>query len=645
MYEEKEPVKKVKKEKIKHENKFFTNTKDNKKVKENENPKKDSNVKSKGIKFLTFRADYVSVLIRFGIFLLFAFVAIFIITKIRNSGDAKTFTENMEKMKEVAYIYYKVDKNRPVLVGDEVVMTLGDMEESSLINELKDKKKNVCSKEYSYVSLIKTDENNYDLEVYLSCGGEAQMATYPVNYDETSDNEEDNDSSSEKTLLYELKRTVTTNEQYSCPEGYYGAGKYCVSFNNTDVIDATAKYKVKPEINTKAKYKASGYEYEYVDPILNTNPSSYKCSSGYTLNGTKCVKEGTVYYKTSNSYSCPNGGTPSGTKCLFTTYASYKDEIAYCKNGTLINNSTCYITKDYSVSCITGKKDSSINACYTTYSPTEELSDWLFDGKVTYREDYDVDHLESETKKYEVDEWLDNGKVRYNRYIKVYNKICDDGDELVGSTCRHYDESYEKRYCSGSDYHLSSDESECYTYDEPYYRNTNGSYTCPDGYSKKGVGVDTTCYKYENATKTTNKVPYCGAIYDLTSDGRCLRTVDADLVNEEIVYTCPEGYTKTGSGQNTKCYKKARTDSYYYCSDSEATLRGTRCIIPSSTSFLAYSCPLGYDLSGNKCVKTNAVNRILATENDGPTTKEEVIWSKEQNLDGWTWTGNIKEAE
>lgn len=634
MYEEKEPVKKVKKEK---EKKFFTgNIK-----KEKNNNQKENSEKKKGIKILTFQADYISVLIRFGIFLIFAFIAIFIITKIRNNGDAKTFTENMEKMKEVAYIYYKVDTHRPMASGEEVVMTLGDMENASLIGELKDKNKNVCSKEYSYVSLVKNDDNNYDLEVYLSCGGEAKIATYPVNYD--TDNSDL--STEDAILLYELKRTVTTNEKYTCPEGYYNAGKYCVSLNNTDVVDATAKYKVTPEVNTAARYKASGYEYEYVDPIVTTTESSYKCSTGYTLKGDKCVKEGTVYYKTENSYSCPNGGTPSGSRCLFTTYASYKDEIPYCKKGILINNRTCYVTKEYNVSCVNGKKDSTLNACYTIYSSRKELSDWLFDGKVTYSESYDIDRLESDTRMYEIDEWLDNGKIRYNRYIRVYNNVCDDGDELVGSTCRHYDESYEKRYCSGNDYHLTSDESECYTYDEPYYKNINGTYTCPEGYYKKGTGVNTTCYKYENATKNTVKTPYCSSIYDLTFDGKCLRTVEAQLVENEVSYSCPEGYTKTGNGKNTKCYKKVSNDSYYYCSNSKATLSGTRCIIPSSTTFLAYTCPMGYDLSQNKCIKTNAVDTILATENSGETTKEEVIWSKEKELDGWTWTGNTKEAE
>lgn len=648
MYEEKEPVKKVKKEKAKKENKFFQKKPLKEKRVKEEKSKVEKKIeksvstdeKKKGLKILSFRADYVSVLIRFGIFLIFAFIVIFIVTKVRNSGDANSFTENMENMKDVAYTYYKVETHRPVNVDEEIVLTLKDLEEASLIKELKDKEGNVCSKEYSYVSLVKTSLEDYDLIVYLSCGGESEMATYPVSFGTSGD-----ESVSTSTLLYEQKRTVEVKEQYSCPEGYYHAGRYCISTNNTVTVQATPKYKVTPERNTAARYKPSGYEYEYIDPIVTVNDSSYECPSGYTLHGTSCIKEGTVKYRTSTSYSCPNGGTPSGSRCLFTTNANYADEKAYCKRGTLINNDSCYVTKEYRVRCITGKKDSTINACYTTYSANEELSDWLFDGKVTYSEDYNIDRLENDRRMYEVDEYLDNGKIRYSRYIRKYIKRCDDGDELRGSTCRHYDESYEQRYCSDSDYHLSSDESECFTYEDAHYKETNGTYSCPSGYRKRGSGSSTTCYKYESASKSTQKIPYCSSGYDLTSNGTCVRIVEATLVEENVQYTCPEGYTKRGNGENTRCYKKTSTDSYYYCSNSQATLNGTRCIISEKTTFLGYVCPSGYDLSGNQCIKTDNVERILATENEHTTSSEEVIWSKEKELEGWTWTGNTKEAE
>ena len=228
MYEEKEPKAKKQTTKVKHEKKFFhkTNKKDEK-VKET-TPKKEKKTK----KILSFKADYVSVLVRFAMFLLVAFVVIFIVTKIRNGSDARTFTNNMEEMKEVAEVYYKVDTHRPLSVNEEVMMTLGDMEDASLIKELKDKDDNICSKEYSYVSLEKQSAKNYELTVYLSCGGESEMATYPLIYEtENTDG-----------ILYELTRTITKDEKYSCPEGYLLSGRYCVRYDSTKTEAAKPVY-------------------------------------------------------------------------------------------------------------------------------------------------------------------------------------------------------------------------------------------------------------------------------------------------------------------------------------------------------------------------------------------------------------------
>lgn len=648
MYEEKEPTKKNKKESkfiFKEKNGKIKKEKRDKVAKTNDTAIKNQEVATtevtdtkKSKKILSIKADWISILIKFAIFLVFAFIIIFIVTRIQMNSNKKSFTENIETMKEVAYNYYKEEENRPYEVNEEVILLLKDMIETNLIKELEDKEGNVCSYEYSYASLIKKTDTNFDLNIYLSCGGEAQEATYNVTYASPSDT----DSPSEVTVLYELKRTVTNTEKYTCPEGYVNSGRYCLSLNNTVVVDATPIYRVTPEKNVKAKYKSGDTEYEYADPILVTNENNLKCPRGYDLQNGICIKETPTKYRSNTTYTCPNGGTPSGSRCLFTTSTNYSNRKAYCQRGTLINGDECYVTKDYSLKCLTGKKDSSRNACYTTYTASKELSDWLFDGKVKYSENKDIDRLESDTVRYEVDTYNDNGTITYRKYIRKYVKVCDDDDTLSGSICKHYDEAYEQRYCTG-DYSLTSDKSECYTYEEASYKRTDGSYTCPDGYRKRGSGEDATCYRYEDATKVTAQSPYCASGYDLTSDNRCVKTT-SPIIDDEESYTCPEGYTKRGSGSSTVCYKKTTTESYYYCSNSEATLDGTRCIIPSKTKFIAYRCPNGYDLSGNQCIKTDVTERILATENDTTTATEETIWSKTKDLEGWTWTGNTKEA-
>ncbi len=654
MYEEKEPVKKVKKEK--KSNKFFHDIKLKekvdkvkektkkrekkipKKLKEKEiMPKIDKTENSGKTKVIRFKPDFVSILIKFGIFLFIAFIIIFAVTKIRLGSDRKSFADNMEKMKEVSYTYFKAEKNRPSLVLDEVDITLDDMVKGSLIKELKDKKGNVCSRDYSYVSMTKKSSEDYEMTVYLSCAGEAQTATYNITY--PSDNNDDQKDN--KTTYYELQRTATNDETYSCPDGYILKGTYCEKA--TETIAATPVYKVTPEKNTKASYKSSRSEYEYTDPIITIKENVLKCSNGYTLENGKCIKETSVKYKTRYTYSCPDGGTPSNNRCLFTTNTDYKDTKAYCSKGRLINGDECYVTKDYSFKCLTGKKDSTKHSCYTTYAAKTELSDWLFDSKVKYSKSTNVDRLETEKIRYEFDYYDENSKKNvYKKYIRKNVKVCDDDDILSGSTCKHYDGSYIEKYCTG-DYELTSDKKECYTIKDASYRDIKGSYTCPTGYRKKGTGDNASCYKYENATKTGNQTAYCSYGYELTKDNRCLKVESAILVDEENAYSCPEGYLQKKNGKATKCYKKTTTEAYYYCTNSKATLNGDRCIVPSVTKVISLRCPSGYKKSGNQCVKSSSSkDRIKATKKEATSTTEK-IWSKEKEMDGWTWTGNTKE--
>ena len=654
MYEEKEPVKKVKK--TKKSNKFFHDIKLKekvdkikekvskrekkipKKLKEKEiTPKIDKTENSGKTKVIRFKPDFVSILIKFGIFLFIAFIIIFAVTKIRLGSDRKSFADNMEKMKEVSYTYFKAEKNRPSLVLDEVDITLDDMVKGSLIKELKDKKGNVCSRDYSYVSMTKKSSEDYEMTVYLSCAGEAQTATYNITY--PSDNNDDQKDN--KTTYYELQRTVTNDETYSCPDGYILKGTYCEKA--TETIAATPVYKVTPEKNTKASYKSSRSEYEYTDPIITIKENVLKCSRGYTLENGKCIKETSVKYKTRYTYSCPDGGTPSNNRCLFTTNTDYKDTKAYCSKGRLINGDECYVTKDYSFKCLTGKKDSTKHSCYTTYAAKTELSDWLFDSKVKYSKSTNVDRLETEKIRYEFDYYDENSKKNvYKKYIRKNVKVCDDDDILSGSTCKHYDGSYIEKYCTG-DYELTSDKKECYTIKDASYRDIKGSYTCPTGYRKKGTGDNASCYKYENATKTGNQTAYCSYGYELTKDNRCLKVESAILVDEENAYSCPEGYLQKKNGKATKCYKKTTTEAYYYCTNSKATLNGDRCIVPSVTKVISLRCPSGYKKSGNQCVKSSSSKeRIKATKKEATSTTEK-IWSKEKEMDGWTWTGNTKE--
>ena len=583
--EEKEPkkenrfFKKDKKEKIKKE----------KKIKEKKEPKEKKN-KENGKKLISFKADWVAISVKLGLFLFISFVLIFIFTKINSSQNS--FTNHLEKMKDVSYVYFKVPNNRPSMINEEVTMTLGDMEEGSLLPELKIKKE-ICSKEFSYVSLNKKNDINYDLTVYLSCGGEAKKAVYEVTYQNSSNN------NTEETILYELKREVVSEKKYTCPSGYTLNGKYCDKTNEVSIIDATPNYKITPEKNVPAKLKPSNSNYEYIDPIITNKEETLECPKGYTLREGKCEIKGTVKYKTSIVYTCQTG-TQSGTKCLLTTEPEYSNTELYCSKGIKLNGQ-CYVTTKYSVRCIHGIKDSSRNACYKTYSTYKELSDWLYDGIVTYSEKTKL--KDTDTVYYDPIQYHENGKITYKKYIRKYIKKCDEGDIRDGNLCKHYDESYEERYCSDSKYTLNKDKTECYYYESMQTKKVKETYKCPTGYTKKGSGENVTCVRYEKAVKKVEKTPYCSSQYDLTSDNLCIKRIDATESSNSKTYECPDGYTKRGENERTVCYKKVTSESYYYCSNSSAILNKDRCIIPSKMTFLNYSCPKGYSKSSNKCIK------------------------------------------
>ena len=635
MYEEKEPKKKEKKEKAKKvytEKNIKSNVKQTKEEKKEsakeETTKKDTKTTNK---VMSFKADWTGIFIKFAIFLLIAFFIIFAVTKIKNLTGS-SFAKNLNKMKEAATKYFDEENNRPSSFDEEISLSLEDMINSNMISELKDKG-SVCSKEYSYASLTKKENEKYNLEIYLTCGGKSEKVNYDLNYNEEAKDE------TEKTTLYELQRTVK-KDKYTCPEGYLVAGKYCVGEKTTETIAATVKYNVTPERNTPAIHKSSTYSYEKIYPEVTTTLNSYTCPEGYIKNGDKCEKYLEAQVKNVKSYTCPSGSILSGSLCVYTATPTKSDNSVYCKIGTLVNGNSCYVAKNAYVKCSTGSYDRNNNTCYTKYVATKSLSDWLFDSQVTYKASVTLKN--TTTTKYEKVGTDNNGYNIYKKYIKKYVANCNDGDELVGNSCRHYDSSLEQKSCA-TGYTLNKDKTECYKLTKAINKSTATKYTCPNGYKKKTIDGEVSCTRYVASTKQTIKKYTCTKGYELTSDNECVKTTEATKVDEEISYSCPEGYTKKGSGDKTRCYKKVSTADYYYCANKSATLSGTRCIIPAKTRSIKYTCPSGYKLSGTTCYKETRKENILAEVNDPNVEQTETIWSKEKDVEGWTFTGNTKE--
>jgi len=182
----------------------------------------------------------------------------------------------------------------------------------------------------------------------------------------------------------------------------------------------------------------------------------------------------------------------------------------------------------------------------------------------------------------------------------------------------------------------------CYIYTNKL---TNTTTSCPSGYTKDGNA----CYKYADLIKEGSSS--CPSGYT-PKNNACYKYTDL-VTSSSTSYSCPNGYTKTGSGSNTKCLKVVnavkkytewgnpsktyststkentytdtyekkvligentigvtkvytyaiyKRSSYYYC--SQGTLSGTKCNIysnPTTSTSTSTSCPSGYSKSGNTC--------------------------------------------
>ncbi len=208
---------------------------------------------------------------------------------------------------------------------------------------------------------------------------------------------------------------------------------------------------------------------------------------------------------------------------------------------------------------------------------------------------------------------------------------CSSGYTLSGTSCKKtttvnasYSPGY--YYCS-SGYTLSGSKCRKTTTTNATYN--SGYYKCPFASSREGTGC---WYDWVLVTGTI----YCvGGVVDWGTDyqslydqcdsstynnnGDCAVTWDGQIHPTVYCrnyagsatyvsggYSCPSGYTLSG----TKCTKTTTVSAnyssgYYYCS-SGYTLSGTKCkkttTVNASYSPGYYYCPSNYTLSGDKCI-------------------------------------------
>ncbi|MBE6147959.1 MAG: hypothetical protein E7167_00390 [Firmicutes bacterium] len=489
----------------------------------------------------------------------------------------------------------------------------------------------------------------------------------------------------------QIETTCNTTYEYeyvkrnvSCPSGYTYLNGTCIS-KKTETIAPTPNYSDQKLVIEDAKVnKGSSYK-RYTDPIVTGGETTYYCDQGELKNG-YCYIYTDKQIETTTS--CPTGYTKKDNACY-----KYADLIiegtSTCPSGYTKNGNACYKytnpTSSTTTSCPSGYTQSG-NACYKYTNPSTS-SNTTYTCPSGYTASGSGSNTKciktaSAVKKYT--EWGNPDRTyststKESTYTNELSKKVLVGTNKVGVTTVYTYAIYSRTsyyYCSQGT--LSG--TTC-TITTNATKNTNTTTTCPSGYTKSG----STCYKKTDLI--TNSTPTCPSGYTLSGDTcyvktdlivsensycptgytregnsnvcyikkdpnvntnhycptgytetteNCYKKNAAKTTTSSKVYSCPEGYNKTGSGANTQCYKTYYSNDTYYCENANATLKGTKCYYYTTPEYLGSSCPNGYTLSGNTCVKT-------ITNSTSPIwSNAEYIYSSATHLDGYQRTGVAK---
>ena len=431
-----------------------------------------------------------------------------------------------------------------------------------------------------------------------------------------------------------IGRSKTTNYNYSCPSGYSLSSdkSRCTRSINatrtttpgTTTCTCPSGYKNNGS-NCSKQTTYTGSYHAGTTTVTWTNPqyiSSKTQLSEYNNGTTRRTRNGspscgasgcTYYYKvetavkktTAGYYTCNDGKQQSSSTCYTTTYANkncttsagstyYSCPSGYSKNGTTCTQSiNSTRTSNNSYSCPSGYYQSG-NSCIHTVNASYHR------GSTTYTcpSGYNMSGTRCVRT---TNASKSSGEVTYS---------CPSGYYMKGTICEKVVEatphSGESIYSCPSGYSMKGTICEKTIDATPHTSETE--YTCPSGYIKKG----TTCYQY---TETTTKINY--------------------------MYTCPEGYTAEGSGEQIKCSMYIESKTSYYCENADEALVGTECVKKIKGALKGYTCPDGYILNNDTCIKhTFECTDMIAITNT--STTYEYKWSTETSIDGWTQTGKTR---
>ena len=511
------------------------------------------------------------------------------------------FADNIDRMKDVARTYYTVER-LPQSINESKSLTLREMIDQNMILPLMDSNGKYCNEDKSYIQITKY-ENEYVIKAYLSCSDKTDYVIEHFGcYDICSD------KCKPSSTVVTSKKTYTTKKQ-----------------NTT-----TTKKKVTTTKNNGI------YEYKFSKDNCSQKLDKYTCPSGYTLTGTKCIKN--------NASVVTHNAEPKNTTV---TSTDKKNSVAYLKTTTsnvsavkTVKNTTLSATK----TATTTKKGAVVvkKASYVTYKVVEKFDVITATKIATTKWAYDYTLVSSK------------GGLAYTNDTEKLVRV-EAWQEPTCSTCFTYVDRYKYyHYSKSTTYSYNCDKFAGYSlYNTKYCRKSLGTEkSCPSGYvdtgsnCKKEEIVGYNCDKYGKDYTLSNDKKYCTkTTYSYSCPKGTPKAGDnTKCVVSEEAYSCPAGTTKTN---DPKVCKKTKQDVIYSCDkygkDYKLSSDNKTCTKTTTTNKTVYSCDKygkGFVLNGTKCVKTvNSTDTKNATANYKTTCKKEYKWSTSPSLNGWTYTG------
>ena len=298
----------------------------------------------------------------------FVLLLVWLLPKVDLTGlNNRIFKDNVNDMKEAAITYFTTDR-LPSKVGDNVTMTLKEMQDKKLVLDLIDSNNNKCDIDKSYVKIVK-EKNEYLMTVSLNCSDkedyiEVHLGCY--DYCEASGVCEKKEEVTTPTTP--VKPVVTKKYQYEYEKITDGKWGPWGNWSSWTTNEATKTYYRNVEtkiekVEAGTKEVLTGYKTEVEKLTAKSEIAGYKCPDGYSATGTitanttctKTTKTRSTAKAVVSTYKCPDGYSATGTvtastTCKKTTTSSstakavvsaYKCPTGYSATGTIGSNTTC----------------------------------------------------------------------------------------------------------------------------------------------------------------------------------------------------------------------------------------------------------------------------------------------------------------